>query len=337
MKLKKINGIILALSTPALLFGCQNSASQLPVDSFVANDFVELYDYKSVSISKEDLNVTQDEIDSVILFDLQSGGYFVDEKIRPVQYGDFVVMDITETSGGVSETEEDAFVFIADDENLSDSEQEFYDNIVDTIPGEKIEFSIADFDEFGKGTVVKYEVTVLKIKSLITELSDNVVKEVYGYVSLEQARKEFKKKIIEGRIFDIIKNAVFENSTIINIPLQKEQYVTEMKNIIKNLSNDEGVTEDEYCYSNFEMTAEEYYSNISSFFDEYMIIKAISEKEGLEYSEKDIENIIEQIDSGVNPEAEEYSFFYSTIGILYSMRSDDIKNILVGYVTDSID
>lgn len=336
MNLKRFNGLVLALSSTAMLFGCNSFTSEVALDDFNANDYLSLYDYKTISLSKEDISVSEEEIDSVILFDLQSRGYFVDEKMRPIEYGDFVVADVKEEINGIETEEKDTMLFLVVDEDGDKSEQEFYRNMVGKIPGEKIEFSILDKDATGKKVKVNYEVYVDKIKSQVTELTDEIVKEVYGYKSLEKARIDYKKMIIDGRILDTVKNELVKNSRIIGEPSQKAQFIKELENDIIKLAQDDGVSVENYCLSNFDMTESEYFESVDSFFDEYMIIKAISEKEGYTYTAEDVECVISQMNSEENTDAEEYAYFYSTVGILYSMRYNDLKNILINNVMNNI-
>jgi trigger factor len=189
---------------------------------FEVNPEIEIPEYKGLKLAVPEVEVTGEDIDKRIEELRESHAQLVAVEDRPIQDKDVVVIDMKGlyTDDKEGETGEDAIskdgltVTVGDERTL----KEFTENLTGLNIGEEAAFDV-EYDkdypaEELAGRKVSYKIEVTDIKAPeLPELTDEFVKELGDYESLEKFKEELKAEMIKGRNHDRenqVRNAVID-------------------------------------------------------------------------------------------------------------------------------
>lgn len=149
------------------------------------------------------------------------------------------------------------------------------------------EYAVSDED---LNTAIKLNLSELNIKT--TKLTDEIATEYFGVVDATAAKIRIKREIIENRFFEVARDFIFNNSKIIKFPLYCKEYVDKLVETHKACAEEQNVKLEEYFLNTFGMTESEYREAALGGYADYMILKAIAEKEGYSISREERDELI---------------------------------------------
>ncbi len=205
-----------------------------------ALDYVQLADYKNLSIPADIHEITEEEIQAEITNLLSS--YVTEEQVtdRAVVDGDTVNIDYVGSVDGVefengSTQNMGTSVTIGVTSYIDD----FLEQLIDRLPGENFDIEVTFPDPYpnnpdlsGKDAV--FNVTINYITETVApELTDEFISEnltaTYGWTTVEEIREEFSKDLKNSAILSYIQNYIFENSTVSSTP---KSLITYQENVL---------------------------------------------------------------------------------------------------------
>ncbi len=183
---------------------------------------IEIPEYKGLKLVVPETEVTDADVDKRLDELRESHAQLVAVEDRPIQDKDVVVIDMKgsyadDKEGGSGEeaiSKDGLTVTVGDERTL----KEFTDNLTGLNIGEEAAFDVEYAKDYPAEELadrkVSYKVEVTDIKAPeLPELSDEFVKELGEYESLEKFREELKSEMIKGRNQDRenqIRNAVID-------------------------------------------------------------------------------------------------------------------------------
>ena len=183
---------------------------------------IEIPEYKGLKLVVPETEVTDADVDKRLDELRESHAQLVAVEDRPIQDKDVVVIDMKgsyadDKEGGSWEeaiSKDGLTVTVGDERTL----KEFTDNLTGLNIGEEAAFDVEYAKDYPAEELadrkVSYKVEVTDIKAPeLPELSDEFVKELGEYESLEKFREELKSEMIKGRNQDRenqIRNAVID-------------------------------------------------------------------------------------------------------------------------------
>lgn len=162
---------------------------------------VELGQYKGLEVEYAEPVVTEDEVNQRIDSIRDQKAEFVNEEPRPLQDGDFAVVNL-ESIAGTDEKiqQEELMLKVGDEHTIS----EFSTNLRGASPEEEREFDITypeDYDQKSlAGRTVKFKATVKAVRRReLPELNDEFAKDMGDFQTLEELKQAVRNTIRHER------------------------------------------------------------------------------------------------------------------------------------------
>lgn len=294
-----------------VISGCDKESESIM--GYEALDYVELYDYRNLSISKDFVDVTEEEVKMVIEADLDSRCIYKEVTDRNVvQEDDIILCDIITKNN--EDNLKDYYLFMG-----SGFLPEEYDKkLINMKIGEELNISSGFSEIISVDIKGIYRFAQVEDEKLVLELySSTTMDEVYDYVM-----EKTKKTIIVNYAVD----KIMENSHIRNMPEQAKSFVENKLSEKENFKNDEAF--EEYIG----MTIQEYEEYNYSVYFEYLIYSAIAEKENILYSEEEINETIVLVANESNISKEDVLKIFDKEYIVFRTICDKVENKILSYV-----
>ena len=265
---------------------------------------VTLGEYKGLKVEKPAVKVTKAQVDARLNQLVESRARFVEVTDRAAKMGDIATIDF---EGSVDGVKFDGGA--SKDYDLELGSHSFIDTFEDQVVGMKIgetkDVNVTFPEEYPaenlKGKKAVFVVTVNAIKEkVLPELNDEFASEASEFETLEDLRKDYEKKIkeeaehaAEHEYENSLIEKVVENATVevpqVMVEQQAEDYIREFEYRLSY----QGLKLDDYLkYAN--TTVEELKASrmddALKTVKTRLVLEAIVKKEGIEVTDKDIED-----------------------------------------------
>ena len=299
---------------------------------------VKLGEYKDLGIEKEDSEVKDEEIEEEISRVRNQHGQLVSSDKEVVEEGDFVIIDFEGKKDGEKfpgGSAEEYSLEIGSNTFIPGFEEQ----LIGAQVGEELELNVTFPEDYNAedlaGEEVIFEVKVKEIKEKeLPELDDEFAKEVSDYETFEEYRNSIEERLQKSK--DDRTQREYENKLIekasenaeIDVPdkmvedeLNKmfqnfAQSVSQQGMDIEDYLNYIGTDESGWKEQNKESAENRTRSNL--------VLEAIAEKEGIEISDEEIEEQINEIAENNDQDPEQIKAFLQMQGQLDSLK-DGLK------------
>lgn len=160
---------------------------------------IELGEYTGIEVPYADPEVSDEDVAQRVEEIRQKKAEFVNIDPRPLEDGDFAVLDLKSVNGPTVE-QNDVMLEIGSEETVA----AFSEHLRGVSPGEEREFDVTYPEDYGQqklaGQTVRFQATVkgLRRKEL-PELNDDFAQDVGDFQNLEELREEVRRAIFAER------------------------------------------------------------------------------------------------------------------------------------------
>lgn len=261
-----------------------------------------IYDYKNIEIEKSYTDITQQDIENIIMLDYSSENYYQENSDKKVvDSDDTVLIDVKSNNEDLQTTN---YYY-----NFGGSE--FSDEIDDYLSGKSV------------GERVKCEVTYneekynieIHIKGIykIPDISnEKALLKFYNMNKKSEVLSYLEKRAKDEIIFNYMWDKILNNSKIYNFP----------QDIIERIKSNEN-------YTGALTDAEN--NEVYNFYFELTVAKLILDKEGVTVTENDIDNTKNKFLKKNNISIEELNMYVTEDDVYYTAVMDKLKPILIAY------
>ena len=198
-KLLKLSYIIITtIFICCILFGCYN------IDK---DKYIELYDYKTIEIAKSYLELSEEEIDTIIYMDFISNDYYKKTEKNIVAIGDIVSIDV---DSEISKYCCSNYFYEVGSNDINDA----FDNL---LVGQKPNTNIKTTLPI-ENKMVKMDVYVNGIYILNDTKDKDVINAFYGFKTYDDSISYIKNRAAEEITFNYMWNIIIEKSKLIAFP-----------------------------------------------------------------------------------------------------------------------
>ncbi len=268
--------------------------------SCVSDKSNTIYDYKNIEIEKSYTDITQQDIENIIMLDYSSKNYYQknnDKKV--IDSDDTVLIDVKSNNEDLQTT----------DYYYNFGESEFSDEIDDYLSGKNV------------GERVKCEVTYNEEKYIIEIYIKGIYKlpdigdekallKFYNMNNKSEVLSYLEKRTKDEIIFNYMWDKILNNSEICNFP----------EDIIKRIKSNENFTG--------ALTDEEN-NELYNFYFELTVAKLILDKEGIMVTDSDIDNTKNKFINKNNISIDELNTYVTEDDVYYTAVMDKLKPILI--------
>lgn len=305
---------------------------------------VELGQYTDLGIEKDQVNLSDDEIEEVLKRQQEQHAYLETVDRDTVEEGDFAIIDFTgfldgeEFPGGSAEEytlEIGSGYFIPG----------FEDQLVGQKVGEEVEVKVTFPEDYqaenlaGKDAVFKVNIKELKVKK-VPELNDDFAREAGEFESLDELKEDIKEKLLKQKEDQVqreyeekILEKISDNTTVdvpevlvnneLDMMLQNMNYSLSQQGVnIEQYFAFMGIDPEDWRKDNWEMAEKRAKINL--------VLEAIAKKEGIEVSDEEIDKRIEEMTEGSEQKPEQFKAFLMASGQLDGL----VHSMLIGKVYD---
>ncbi len=284
---------------------------------YMASDYVTLGQYKGLTVVREPLEVTEEEIDSEIQLEIQNSDAMETITEGVVQEGDIANIDYEGKKDGVAfdgGTAEDYDLTIGSHTFIDG----FEDGLIGVAVGDTVDLPLTFPENYGSeelaGADVVFTVTVNEIRR-VPELTDEVASSVtdgeYNDVAsyresvraqLEATKEQDQETALMGDLLTQIANTC----EIKGYPQEMIDYnVALMEQYYRSIAQMYSMEFEDFLSSYLEMTPEQFQSEAvlacQEMMQQELYLKAIAETEGIELSE-------EEYTAGTERYAQQYGY-----------------------------
>lgn len=291
-----------------LFFFCGCELQNKDPYDFQAKDFVDLYDYKNITIDRKYTKISSEDIDTIINLDFSTKHYYrQDNNSNTIKEEDIVLIDI-ECSDEKFKTKDWYY------EVGSGSISEDFDNLL-----------------IGKATYSNFKYTykadkeyvfkvILKGKFILNDsTNENMVCEFYGFSSINDVYEYLTQRAQKEILYNYALEQILTNSKLKSFPksiiVKANSYIEKSFDNNNDISNIEEIQQIAYDY---------YY--------EIMVLKAILESENIEITANDMDKKISNLSEKNSIPIEDIEKLYSSDDIYYLTMTDILKPILSDYI-----
>lgn len=291
---------------------------------FKVSDYVKLGEYKGLEVTYPSvLEVTDEDVEEQIQYELEDNTEYKEVKDRGAQEGDNVNMDFKGTIDG-----EEFEGGTASDYELElgagDFLEEFESNLMGKKAGETVTFKLTfpeDYDDTLGGKEAEFTVTLNSIsEAVVPEYNEDFVKSVSEFktkkdyeASVKEQLEQDAKDSSEMEAQENALKAAIENATVDGYPQKLyDFFYDDTVTGYKNYAEFMGMEYEEFLESY--MSEEEINSMVDEQVNEYLVVRAILEKEGKEISDSEYQELAEKMAKENDYETlEEYEEDYGEI------------------------
>ncbi|MCI9526713.1 MAG: trigger factor [Lachnospiraceae bacterium] len=356
--MKKRSYILLAAALAAVMMfaGCnnkeqENSGNTENADAdnaggasddvldFKVSDYVKLGEYKGLEVTYPSvLEVTDEDVEEQIQYELEDNTEYKEIKDRGAQEGDYVNMDFKGTVDGEEfdgGTASDYELELGAGEFL----EEFESNLIGKKVGETAIFKLTfpeDYDDTLGGKEAEFTVTINSISEAVApEYNEDFVKSVSDFKTLKEYEASVKKQLEldakDASVMEAQENALktaIENATVDGYPQKLyDFFYDDTVTGYKNYAEFMGMEYEEFLESY--MSEEEINAMVDEQVNEYLVVRAILEKEGKEISDSEYQELAEKLAKENDYETlEEYEEDYGKIYVKTQLARDRVVELL---------
>ncbi len=300
---------------------------------------VELGEYTGYDVEREDVDVTEEDIMAVLNKQQEEQSQLVSVDRNEVQEGDHVIIDFEGFVNGESfpgGSAEEFTLEIGSGQFIPGFEEQLIGKEVSDEPYEvEVTFPEEYQAEDLAGQDAVFEVTIkeIKIKEL-PELDDEFAKDVSDFDTLDEYKEDIENRLQEQRDNQAARN--LENEIIGKVSEAAKVEVSEqliqneldqmMQQMAQNLQQQGINMEDYFKYmgSSQEEWREENREQAADRAKNNLVLEAIAEEEGIEVSDEEIDEKLEEIAEANDQDFEQVKAFMQMQGQLESLR-DGLK------------
>lgn len=297
--MKKITCFIISFIFLFLLFGCLNDSS---IMSFDSNRYIRLYDYSSESIDYNYTQISDEDVESIILMELSVNESYVEVRNKKSpEINDIVLISI-------------------------DGEEEYY-----TLGNEQYS---EKFDEQLKSIKVGQEIrttiiddTVYRVKLIgiyrFAEINDTeFILDYYRLSTFTELETFIRNRAYNEIIFNDVFDKIVEQSAVIDYPEEikrqiKSDIIIAKKQVLEKYKSFEAFLKENA------MSEDDFNNQIANKYYELMLYKAILDNEGYEITKLDIERY--KTDNSISNE-------YNYYDIYEQVAYEKVRDILISKV-----
>lgn len=347
--MKKCNKAVAATAVSVLMLsmvalsGCsKNEADIKYLKDFNANDYVELGEYKGLTVDVDKVSVDDAEVEDYVQYYLEANAIAQEVTGRDIaQKGDVANIDYEGKKDGVAfdgGTAQDYDLTLG----LGTFIPGFEDGVVGMKVGESKDIDLTFPESYASeelaGADVTFTVKLNSIKEMKTpELNDELVKKIAAdtgatYQTVDEFRAAIKQELIDGyqqdqdtNIENQLEEKIFATSTFKEAPSGLVERLTQsLLDSIEEASSAYGVEPSVVASYYYGISDENYEEGIKNYAKEtlvpnYIMMCAIAQKEGIEVDDKTLDEEMQKtIDSyGLETTIDEYK---EMIGDVESFR-----------------
>ncbi|SCG82108.1 Trigger factor TF [Proteiniborus sp. DW1] len=298
---------------------------------------VKLGEYKGIEVEKSEYNVTEEEVEAELKTMRERNARIVDAGDRPVKQGDILTIDY---SGFVGEEQFEGGT--AQNQTLEIGSGRFIPGFEDQLVGknkeEEVEVKVTFPEEYhaenlaGKDAIFKVIIHEIKEKEL-PALDDEFAKDVSEFDTLDELKADIMnrlKKQAEQR-----EKAENENKVVEKVAELCEVDIPEVM-IDRQIDDDindfayrlryQGLEFEKYLEltgTQIEDLREQFKPNAEKFVKADLVLAAISEKEGIEATEEELNKELEDFAKSYNQDADKFKA---------SLKANDLEYIKKGII-----
>lgn len=317
--MKKTIGICIAFILCFGLFtltGC-SSEKDLPYSQYDLSEYITLPDYDTYTTGVPDVNITEEDIDAEIQARLEDAATTETVTEGTVEEGDTVEISFKGTlADGTTEDgmQSDSYTLTLGSGGMIDG---FESGLYGATIGETVTLDLQFPDPYEtneelSGQDVTFEVTVLsKDVQIVPELDEEFIKENSDVTTEEEYREYVKGQLeqdeYDNQLYDL-KNSIYtqivDETEVLQYPeTELEEQITALDENYRSTAENYGYESwDDFLTAYFQIDQEEYDEQIrvyaESVVKQEMIIYAIAEKEGLEVTEDEYQDYLDEMLAG---------------------------------------
>lgn len=301
---KKFIAIALCVCTVFSLTACGKSDKETDSTTSTSRTGVNtspqgeltLGEYKGIEVAQSATEVSDEDVQSYI--DAILTMFSTEENVTEgtLEEGMEVNITFTETVEGEETSDAQTSDLTLESENFV--VDGFVDALIGKSVGETVEMDLTFDDDYtdedlaGKG--VHYSVTINSIvNTVLPEYNDEFVSTNYsfaGFTTTAEFTEFIKQEIFYIQVNNSIWESIIDKQEVVSYPAEElSDYVTRSFNQIESLMTAYGYTMDTY-YTNIDTTEEELLVDLEEdckpIVKEKMFVRAVAEKEGIEYNEE---------------------------------------------------
>lgn len=310
---------------------------------YTALDYVTLGEYKGLAVTLNTIDVTEDEIDAEIEYQLSLNDKYVEVTEGTVKEGDVANIDYEGKKDGVAfdgGTAQGYDLTIGSNSFIDG----FEDGLIGVEVGETVDLNLTFPEDYASqdlaGQEVVFTVTVNSIKEP-EELTDELAAEISenAYTTVDDYREYIKETLIQGEYdqqendkLNSLLEQVYANSTINGYPQELVDY--QVDTAYNYYEEQSGMSIEEYLETNgVDMTVDEFrerlVENIQSMLDSELIMKAVAETEGIEITDEEFQEYAQKYAEQMGmTSVEEFLAQYSEGEIRISILQDKAVEII---------
>lgn len=171
---------------------------------------IELQDYKALSVTYHDPEITDAGVDARIEELRQQKAEFVNEDPRPIQDGDFAVLSLESLEGvdGPPVKQDELSLEVGGGDTL----EGFTENLRGMSPGEEKEFDVTYPEDYGQaklaGKTVRFRAHVKGIRRKeLPEVNDEFAQDLGDYRTVEELRDTLRKSLFAQKQYEAQQDA----------------------------------------------------------------------------------------------------------------------------------
>jgi len=286
-----------------------SSSEFTPVDAepydYTANDltaFIKLGEYQNVPVTMESAVVTDEEFEDEIDYMLESHSYYETVTDRQVEEGETVLADYSGYLDGVQfdgGTAANQTIVAASGTGYIEG---FAEAFIGQMPGVEFDFDVTFPADYGNtdlaGKEVTFVCTVHSIQGserIVPELTDEFVKENFGYNNVEEFRILFRDSVesqkayyVESNMYSTLWQTVVGNAEVIAYPGQEvDRVYGERRAMYEEYAGYYGVDYETFLSNYAGLTDEELYAESQKYVKEDLVMYQLIKELNLEVTEED--------------------------------------------------
>lgn len=298
---------------------------------------VKLGEYKGIEVEKTEYNVTEEEVEAELKRMQERNARVADAGDRPVKQGDILTIDY---SGFVGEEQFEGGT--AQNQTLEIGSGRFIPGFEEQLVGknkeEEVEVKVTFPEEYhseeleGKDAIFKVVIHEIKEKEL-PALDDEFAKDVSEFDTLEELKADIEnrlKKQAEQKEKTENENKVVEKVAElceVDIPeVMIERQIDDDVNDFAYRLRYQGLEFEKYLEltgTQIEELREQFRPNADKFVKADLVLEAISEKEGIEATEEELDKELEDFAKSYNQDADKFKA---------SLKAKDLEYIKKGII-----
>lgn len=262
----------------------------------------KIYDYKNIEIEKNYTDITQQDIENIIMLDYSSENYYQENSDKNVVDSDDTVLIDVKSNNEDLQTTNYYYNF---------GESEFSDEIDDYLSGKSVGQRVKCEVTYN-GEKYNIEIYIKGIYKLPDIGNEKALLKFYNMNNKSEVLSYLEKRAKDEIIFNYMWEKILNNSDIYNFPQDIIERIKSNKNYTGALTDKEN-------------------KEVYNFYFELTVAKIILDKEGITVTDIDIDNTKNKFIKKNNVSIEELDMYVTEDDVYYTAVMDKLKPILIAY------